>query len=341
VAAVLAAALVIACADPKASAYASACPVGRDDEPHWATQQDAVHPLVGRVWTANTGTLTEWREFEKAAGVALRADLVLLGETHDNPLHHRARARLLRLLGCGPARPSFAVFEHLRADQQPLLDAIARGRAPGGGRLDAATLLDRLGWSKSGWPAAEMFLPLFQAALDTGLTILPGEPQRGRARRVARGEPGALGETERKRLGLDRELPVAAMRALLEELKISHCGMLPERALAPMAEAQRFRDAHIADALLRARGSEAKGVLLAGNGHVRKDRGVPWYLTARAPGLTVLTIMLVEVTSNHAAASYVPRDHSGAPAIDYIVFTPRAVRGDPCAAMGAGQTRKN
>jgi uncharacterized iron-regulated protein len=132
------------------------------------------------------------------------------------------------------------------------------------------------------------------------------------------------------------------MRALLEELKLSHCGMLPESALAPMAEAQRFRDAHIADALLKALGEGAKGVLLAGNGHVRKDRGVPWYLSARAPGSRVATVMLVEVAAdNEDAASYVPRDPSGAPAVDYIVFTPRAERGDPCAAMRAGPSRKN
>jgi uncharacterized iron-regulated protein len=311
--------------------------------PQWPQQERASHPLIGKVWVARTGALMDWQAFEAVVpGLASSSDIILLGEVHDNPLHHMARARILRLLACAEARASFAVFEHLRVDQKPQLDAFARDRAPGGVKPAAAALLGKIDWAKSGWPKSEIFLPLFQAALDTGLTLLPGEPARARVRAVARGEPEALNADERERLSLTKELPEPQMRALLSELEGSHCGMLPDRALAPMAAAQRFRDAHMADALLAARGQGARGVLLAGNGHVREDRGVPWYLRQREPGLKISTVMFVEVEAgSEAASSYSPRDPAGRPAVDYLVFTPGAERADPCAAMRAGRSRRN
>lgn len=318
------------------------CPATQDT-PQWPQQERASHPLIGKVWVARTGALMDWQAFEAVVpGLASSSDIILLGEVHDNRLHHTARARILRLLACAQARASFAVFEHLRVDQKPQLDAFATDRAPGGVKPAAAALLAKIDWAKSGWPKSEIFLPLFQAAIDTGLTLRPGEPARARVRAVARGEPEALNADERERLSLTKELPAPQMRALLSELEGSHCGMLPDRALAPMAAAQRFRDAHMADALLAARGQGARGVLLAGNGHVREDRGVPWYLRQREPGLKISTVMFVEVEAgSEAASSYSPRDPAGRPAVDYLVFTPRAERADPCAAMRAGRSRRN
>ena len=82
-------------------------------------------------------------------------------------------------------------------------------------------------------------------------------------------------------------------------------------------------------------------ILLAGNGHVRSDRGVPRYLRARNPNAGIVAVMLNEVEGGRTdPAAYVPRDPDGKPAVDAIVFTPRAQREDSCAKMRAGMQKK-
>ena len=70
---------------------------------------------------------------------------------------------------------------------------------------------------------------------------------------------------------------------LASELAGSHCGALPAYRFPTMSLAQRYTDAHLAEALVKAAEKHGGAFLLAGNGHVRTDRGVPWYLRQLAP----------------------------------------------------------
>ena len=94
----------------------------------------------------------------------------------------------------------------------------------------------------------------------------------------------ALTAEERAGLGLDTPLSAPLAEALNWELVDSHCGAMPPQAFGGMAAAQRYRDAHLADALLGAAARHGSAILIAGNGHVRSDRGVPWYIRLRTPG---------------------------------------------------------
>ena len=139
---------------------------------------------------------------------------------------------------------------------------------------------------------------------------------------------------EQARLGLDRPMPAPLADALRRELVESHCGALPPQALGGMAAAQRYRDAHMADALVGAAQRHGSAILIAGNGHVRADRGVPWHIRQRAPGTPVTTVLLMEVLDGQTEpADYVVRDPEGRPAADFIILTPRAERADPCEAL--------
>jgi hypothetical protein len=82
-----------------------------------------------------------------------------------------------------------------------------------------------------------------------------------------------------------------------------------------------------------ARGSDG-GVLIAGNGHVRRDRGVPFYLegarTSRSQGGVffggdVASVGILEVMrGKHDPAAY------SRGAFDYVWFTSRVDNVDPC-----------
>ena len=101
------------------------------------------------------------------------------------------------------------------------------------------------------------------------------------------------------------------------ELSEGHCSPPSEAALRAMVLAQRARDAAMARAM-RAAGPEA--ILIAGNGHVRKDRGVP----ALLPG--TVSLGLIELKESRSDAA----EYLAAP-YDYLWFTAQVPRPDPCA----------
>ncbi|MEQ1697092.1 MAG: ChaN family lipoprotein [Hyphomicrobiaceae bacterium] len=244
---------------------------------------------------------------------------------HDNFLHHASRAKLL--VGTSPI-----AFEQIRADQQPALDAFAALPVETRTTSDLTRLLN---WDKTSWSKTSNYTPLFDSAVASKLPILAADPPRDLIRATAKTGPSALPAEERSRLGLDTPLSDAQNAASLAEIEASHCGAIPKSAHPNMAYAQRYRDAHMADTLIKAAATNGSAVLITGNGHVRSDRGVPWYLRQRAPDKKVISVLLIEVEDGKTDPSdYVERDESGKPTADYIVFTPRAPRDkDPCEEL--------
>ena len=114
--------------------------------------------------------------------------------------------------------------------------------------------------------------------------------------------------------------PDAVKRALERDIIDGHCGAAPEaNRLAGMVAAQRARDAHMAFVL------RSPSVLIAGAGHARRDRGVPLYLGDS----DVLSIAFIEVEPGKAS----PEAYAERASFDYVWFTPRAARADPCAGL--------
>jgi len=330
---------------------AAAGAAGQSDWGHWAEDARKQHPLVGSIFVPQQPSFQPnvtmfggswkfqgWAEGEllrplppDGRGLVLPSELVLLGEVHDNPMHHRVRRWLIESSRAAHRdwQPG-AVFEHIRTDQQSALEQFkALGDA---GRAD--DLLGLLEWDKSGWPPASIYRPLFEAVVATRLPILAGNTPRDRIKAVARQGLPALTPEERTRLRLDTPFPQPLSAALSQELADSHCGALPLQAMDGMAAAQRYRDAHMADALLAAEQSHGSAILIAGNGHVRSDRGVPWHIRQRKPDARVMSVVLVEVEDGKTEpAAYLPRDPDGKPAADLLIFTPRAERADPCESF--------
>jgi uncharacterized iron-regulated protein len=237
------------------------------------------------------------------------ADYLLLGEVHDNPRHHRARAELLRAL---PAGFRTVVLEQL--DRGTRLDPALP--------LDAA--LDKAGFDGKGWqwPLHE---PVFGAARERGMHLLGGNLGRKEARRVAmEGEPAL--DDGLSRLLARSPLSEAARQGLDADLSAGHCGRLPDARLPNLRLAQRARDAALASTLLETGGGPA--ILLAGNGHVRRDYGVPVLLACEAPRARVVSIGFMEL-----AAGERPDAEAWRGVYDYLWFTPAAERDDPCAGL--------
>jgi uncharacterized iron-regulated protein len=283
---------------------------------------DGDHPLVGKVWAARQGAVIEESEL---MGAMAQARFLLLGERHDNPDHHRLQARALSAVVRTGRRPA-VVFEMLELASQTLIDRYQASPHATSAGFGAA-----VAWQDTSWPPYVEYQPIMDVAFDAGLRVVAGNIAHETARALVKEGPGALPDARRKDLRLDEPFPAELEAALIEELRASHCGHLPEALLAPMALAQHARDAQMARALLG--GSAETAVLIAGAGHVRLDRGVPRYLALDAPDAAVVSVALVEVqTGQTDPASYTPASPS-AP-YHYLWFTPRLTDEDPCAAFG-------
>ena len=285
------------------------------------------HALRGRIWNAKKGS---WLSDPLVLREALRsADYVLLGEIHDNAEHHRIQACLLR--NAISERTQAVVFEQIRITQAATLEAYLA--APD---ATAAGLGPALGWDKSGWPPWAEYQPIAEVAMSNRVPIRAGDVPREAIRRVARQGADGLAPAERARLGLDAQLEPPLEAALREELVASHCNMMPASAFGGMAVAQRYRDAHLAAAMMSARGKPPGGqaVLISGNGHVRNDRAVPWHLRRLSPDSNIITVAIVEAGDGMAAAAaLIPNSPDGKAAADFVIFTSVAERADPCEQM--------
>lgn len=260
--------------------------------------------------------------------------ILILGELHDNAEHHALRALI------APQRSDEKsgnvvpwVFEQFRANHQSALDELFTLRHVSPGDFTLEDLERRIAWEKSGWGKLG-YEPLLQTAFDAVLPLYAGDASGAQIMKVAKEGESALPLKERARLRLDVPLADADASAAAIEIERAHCDQLPRDMVPKMAYAQRYRDAHLADVTLKAAEKYGSVVLFTGNGHARTDRGVPWYVRARAPEAKVVSVLLVEVEEDKTDPDrYVPRDPFGRPVAHFLIFTPRAVRPDPCSQL--------
>lgn len=267
-------------------------------------------PCIATV-VASCATTVPWQPWEsRLAGDAI----VLLGEVHDNSAQQRLRLDLLRRAFAAGWRPAI-VMEQFDVERQPDIDR-ARREHP----HDAQHLIDqatrRAARPGEGWNWA-FYRPYVALALEYDVPLLAANLANADTRRIVRGGLAAGFDAERlAALGLDRPIPTDLQQAQEREIDRGHCGALPATRWPRMAQAQFARDAVMAD-LLR-RHAQRGAVLLAGNGHVRRDLGVPRWLGAEAPRL--FTVGLLERDDAHTPPG----------AFDATLRTEVAERSDPC-----------
>lgn len=239
---------------------------------------------------------------------ALRArPLVLLGEMHDNAVQHRLRADALRRHLAGGARPAL-LMEQFDRERQPALDAVLS--QPGA----TADALVAAGWpaGRAGWDWA-LYRPFLELVFEFALPLVAANVSRADTRRiVADGLAPA---------GFDADVPVDIAEAQRVAIEAGHCGRIDTDSAQRLVRAQVARDQFMARQL--AAHASRGAVLLAGNGHVRRDIGVPrWLPPALQP--RCLSVGLLEAGADADRAAY-----------DLALVTPGPARADPCVAMRA------
>ncbi len=236
------------------------------------------------------------------------ADIVILGEVHDNPQHHVNQALATRHI-----RPGALVFEMLTQQQAALITAENKGD-PGLGEV--------LRWAEAGWPDFAMYQPILTAAPLAAVygAAVPGEALMGVR------DPAAIALLlPDARFGLAKGLATADQTAREAEQMEAHCAALPVDLLPYMVAVQRLRDATLAARALEALKAHGGTVIvIAGTGHARRDQGVPAALALAAPTVKVLSVGQFEADPDPDAP------------YDLWVVTAPVDRPDPCATLRGG-----
>ncbi|WP_454765449.1 ChaN family lipoprotein [Cupriavidus campinensis] len=234
---------------------------------------------------------------------------VLLGEVHDNAAAQDQRLRALTRAVEAGWRPAVAM-EQFDRERQADIDR-ARKERPG----DADYVIEQAG-TQGGWQWP-LYRPVVALALQYDLPLLAANLSRAEASKIVRGGLGEVfPEDQQAALGLDKPLPADLVDAQTAVLDAGHCGHFPKAMLPGMLNAQAARDAVMAQTLTpyASRGA----VLIAGNGHVRRDLGVPRWIGG--DGGKVLSVGYLETGSS-------------AEGFDEVVRVAPVERKDPCAGV--------
>ncbi len=241
------------------------------------------------------------------------ADLILIGELHDNVAMHRQRLAWLDLLA--DRVPITVAMEQFDADAQAALEAARAEQRPGEPLPDRARrIAQAAGFRFDGWDWS-LYGPVVELALRRDWPLVGANLSSAQTFAIARGQSHPLADRAPSAWGPQVE------KAQSDAIEQGHCGLMPPSMLPPMVRAQRARDAQMAEALITARQGGRTVVLLAGNGHVRRDVGVPLHLADMAGGARVLSVGLLE-----------PGEAPASP-YDVIRVFPVQPRADPCRAL--------
>ena len=244
--------------------------------------------------------------------------IVLLGEIHDNAEHHQQRLKVLRRALSAGWRPAIAM-EQFDRERQADIDR-ARHEKP----RDAQHVINVAGLSTGASRGSgnnwhwDYYRPFVALALEYDVPLIAANLSSADTNKVVRGGlPAVFSAKSMRALGLSTPVPPDMQAAQEREIDIGHCSALPPHMLPAMARGQLARDAVMASIVST---HAAQGlVLLAGNGHVRRDIGMPRWLNSAQLARTF-------------AVGFLEHDRTAASdtSFDAVVQTAAAERPDPC-----------
>ncbi len=229
----------------------------------------------------------------------LPADVLLVGEQHDAAEHQQIAQQVIAYLA---SRNLLAAVSLEMADTGVSTAALK----PSATDLQ---IRNALNWNDKGWPWAA-YGPAVVTAVRAGVPVMGANLPRAQM-------GGSMADGK-----LDAQLPGPALKAQQQLIRIGHCNLLPESQITPMTRIQIAKDITMANTLAEAVVPGKVVLLLAGNGHVNRQLGVPQHL----PGS-------LKVKAVHLRADSSPEAAGQDAAFDATWATPALPATDYCAGL--------
>src|SRR3954471_14982212 len=145
----------------------------------------------------------------------LPADVLLVGEQHDDASHQREHRDLVQALA---ARGQLAAVAVEMAEQGSSTAGLPRD-------ADESPVRASLGWDEKAWPW-EPYAPAVMAAVGAGVPVIGANLPRERLRPAMQDA------------SLDNVLDAAALDTQRNAIRAGHCDLLPATQLGPMVRVQ-------------------------------------------------------------------------------------------------------
>jgi uncharacterized iron-regulated protein len=262
------------------------------------------HFSQGRIIDLKTGEAIDFEDLIDNLGAA---DVIFVGEVHNNPEHHLLQVQLLQALGERYAPPLAVAMEFFDRTRQPVLDRFMNGE------LGEKDFLEQVDWEK-GWRFPyRLYRPLLFTTRDKGTTLLGINAPSPVVKKVARTGLESLTADERNQVAREMDLHNADHREHMETIFKEHA--FHKTAPGHMENFEHFYQAQcvwdetmaetIADYMAAEGG---KMVVFTGNGHIANRFGIPERVLRRT-NLQTATIVLYPLTErttiNKRLADYV------------------------------------
>ena len=230
----------------------------------------------------------ERSDLDAVVEAAAQADVVFLGERHDDAVAHALQLQILRAVHeragrATPGRPVALGLEMIEADVQPVVDEYLAGAVEERGFLEASRP----------WSNYADYRPLVEYAREHGLPVVATNAPARHVRAVARGGVGALDRLPEASLAVypPRPLPEAS-DSLAAAFAEAMGGMAGHGGpgLDGMLAAQNLRDLTMAWHVAEAAREGALVVHVNGSFHSAGGLGIPEHLARFAPDARALVV---------------------------------------------------
>ncbi|MCC7071973.1 MAG: ChaN family lipoprotein [Deltaproteobacteria bacterium] len=222
--------------------------------------------------------------FDDVVARARAAQVIVLGEQHDQATHHELQRRVVAALAAPNVRLTVG-FEMLSWSYQGALDRLADGK------LDADAFAAEIDWKKAWGFPFELYRPIFQAAVDGGARMRALNAPRELVRAVRKKGIDKLSADELRQLP-DLDLGDPLHREWFRGVFASGGHPATASDVDAFYTAQVVWDESMADGAARALADGAEQVIvIAGAGHVARGRGIPQRVERRRPGVRVVSVV--------------------------------------------------
>ncbi len=305
------------------------------------SSQASEDSLLETIWDIESGKVIKQEELIEHF---LGAELIYLGEKHDNARQHEIQLQILEALIDKGKRPSIG-FEFFTIGQTSLLMNFTQPSEPimniKSKDYDPESVLRQaLGWDHRSDEEWSYYFKLIEFARDNQLPAFATDIPWGLSSRITRVGVENLHPTELSLL-LDTGLNDSEYEQLmLEEFTNVHCGYRNEEMFRRMYQAWIARNDAIAQSIVNTLEANPQKpvVMIIGFGHLRHGMGIPERIAYLRPETKQINFSMIEINLEPSSLeSYLPEFEINGRTFkqdfDYIWFTSRKDMEDPCKAF--------